>query len=126
MSELSGDSGGTAHGLTAFVDAADKNTIPALKKAMVTVAEWILANAGTFLGHVKMAVTTGTKTMTLNLTDLRTGVEQHGTLIDGELVNIRFMAAVLDVDRNELAIQMNDALVANGIKIKDKKIIDLR
>jgi hypothetical protein len=64
----------------------------------------------------------------LNLTDLRTGVEQHGSPIMGERADIRFMAAVLDVNRNELAEKMNDSLKANGIKIKEKNanIIELR
>ncbi|MDR0198269.1 MAG: hypothetical protein LBI08_00810 [Methanomassiliicoccaceae archaeon] len=123
MSELSGDSGGTAHGLTAYADAADDNTLPALDRTMISVAEWIAATAGTFLGHVKMAVTTGPRTMTLNLTDLDTGVEHHGSLISGERVSIRFMAAVLDVDRSELAEVMNERLISNGFKIKNKSMI---
>jgi len=120
MSDLAGDSGGTAHGLNAYADSADDDTVKALSKAMITVAEWIRSEAGTFLGHVKMAVTTGSRTTTLNLTDLRTGVEQHGTLVKGERVNIRFMAAVLDVDRKELEKVMNKAVKANGFKIIEK------
>ncbi|MDR0334831.1 MAG: hypothetical protein LBH69_02970 [Methanomassiliicoccaceae archaeon] len=126
MSNLSGDSGGTAHGLNAYADAAGKDTLPALDRTMISVAEWIRDSAGTFLGHVKMAVTTGARTMTLNLTDLGTGVEHHGSLISGERVEIRFMAAVLDVDRNELADRMNKELISNGFKIKKSmNIIEL-
>ena len=126
MSEPDGGSGGTAHGLNAYADIADKNTVPSLGKAMIEVAEWIDATAGTFLGHVKMAVTTGSRTITLNLTDLGTGVEQHGSPIYGERVDIRFMAAVLDVDRDELGKKMNESLVKNGFKIKNKNIVELR
>jgi len=127
VSELSGDSGGTAHGLGAYADAVGKDTLPALDRTMMAVAEWIRDTAGTFLGHVKMAVTTKERTMTLNLTDLGTGVEHHGSLIDGERLDIRFMAAVLDVDHDELAEKMRKELISNGFKIKKSmNIVELR
>jgi hypothetical protein len=128
MTELSGDSGGTAHGLNAYADVTDGTTIPALDRTMITVAEWIASSAGTFLGHVKMAVTTGPRTMTLNLTDLGTGVEHHGALVNGERTEIRFMAAVLDVDHDELAERMKETLISNGFKIRSKgmNIVELR
>ena len=118
MSKLSGDSGGTAHGLSAYADTVDDDTVPSLDRAMIAVAEWIRATAGTFLGHVKMAVTTKDRTMTLNLTDLGTGVEHHGSVISGERLDIRFMAAVLDVDHGELAEKMKKELISNNFKIK--------
>jgi len=101
------------------------SVLDALDSVMMEVAGWIKASAGCFLGHVKMAATDGERTMTLNLTDLGTGVEHHGSLADGVRVNIRFMAAVVDVDRVELAERMRSALVSKGFKIKNKNIIEL-
>jgi hypothetical protein len=126
MTGLSDKSGGIAHGLNAYIDRTDGSTADSLGKAMTEVAEWIRSSAGCFLGHVKMAVTTGTGTVTLNLTDLGTGVEHHGSIPDGVRADIRFMAAVLDADRNELAERMNNALLSNGFKMKKSGIIELR
>ncbi|MCL2143541.1 MAG: hypothetical protein FWH44_04715 [Methanomassiliicoccaceae archaeon] len=128
MADPSGIPGGTAHGLNAYADTTDADTVPSLDRAMIATAEWITSSAGTFLGHVKMAVSAGSRTMTLNLTDLGTGVEHHGSLEDGVRADIRFMAAVLDVDHGELAEVMKEALASNGFKVKDKNInlVELR
>ncbi|MDR0777832.1 MAG: hypothetical protein LBE48_00110 [Methanomassiliicoccaceae archaeon] len=125
MSEPSDNYGGTAHGLTAYAEITDVHTADMLDRTMVEVAQWIKSSAGCFLGHVKMAITTGTRTTTFNLTDLKTGVEHHGPLDVGVRADIRFMAAVVDVDHDELAAKMKDALVHNGFKIKNKNIIEL-
>jgi len=125
MTDPLGIPGGTAHGLNAYADIVDKDTARSLDRAMTEVAEWITSSAGTFLGHVKMAVASGPITVTLNLTDLGTGVEHHGSLVDGARADIRFMAAVLDVDRDELAERMKEALISNGFKIKNKNLIEL-
>jgi hypothetical protein len=126
MSEPSDNSGGTAHGLTAYIENTDGSTAGLLDNSMGEVAKWIKATAGCFLGHVKMAITTGERTVTFNLTDLGTGVEQHGRLDMGVRADIRFMAAVVDVDQDELAVKMRDAMAANGFKMKGKNIIELR
>jgi hypothetical protein len=126
MGEPEGDSGGTAHGLNAFIENTDRSTLSSLGNAMTEVGEWIEAAAGYLLGHVKVAVTTEKGTVTLNLTDLDTGVEYHGELPDGIYADIRFMAAVLDVEHGELAERMKRALISNGFKLKNKNIIDLR
>jgi len=125
MTEPEGDSGGTAHGLNAFVPVTGPATLDALGRAMTDVAKWIVSSAGYLLGHVKSAVTAGDITVTLNLTDMSTGVERHGSLPDGVRAEIRFMAAVLDVDRKELAERMKNALIKNGFKLKNGNIIDI-
>jgi len=126
MTDLSDKSGGTAYGLNAFVSSTDGSTADSLAAAMTEVAEWIRRSAGCFLGHVKTAVTTEAGTVTLNLTDLGTGVEHHGSVPHGVHADIRFMAAVLDVDKNGLAERMSDALISNGFKINKRGIIELR
>jgi hypothetical protein len=118
--------GGTAHGLNAYAEITDRGTADALGRAMTEVAEWIIGSAGFFLGHVKMAVVTGDRTTTLNLTGLDIGVEHHGVLTEGSRADIRFMAAVVDVDRDELAEKMKNALISNGFKLKNKNIVELR
>ncbi|MCL2712310.1 MAG: hypothetical protein FWD37_03430 [Methanomassiliicoccaceae archaeon] len=118
-------SGGTAHGLNAYAGSMNIDTLNSLDMVMTEVAQWIENSSGCFLGHVKMAVTTSSGTMTLNLTDLRTGVEHHNVITNGEYAEIRFMAAVVDVDHNELAKKMRSSLLSNNIKLKDKKIIEL-
>jgi hypothetical protein len=126
MSEPSDNYGGTAHGLAAYAERTDERTTSLLDRSMVEVAEWITSSAGCFLGHVKMAITTGEKTVTFNLTDLGTGVEHHGQPDAGVRADIRFMAAVVDVDHDELAVKMRDALVSKGFKLKNKNIVELR
>ena len=119
-------SGGTAYGLNAYSDMTDGKTLASLDRVMTEMAEWIKTAAGCFLGHIKMAVTADDSSMTLNLTDIGADVEHHGSLKEGVRMDIRFMVAVVDVDRDELAGRMRDALAANGFKIKNKKIIELR
>jgi len=120
------DSGGTGHGLSAFHPLLTASVLDELASAMMEVGVWIKGSAGCFLGHVKSAVTAGERTMTLNLTDLGTGVERHGSLAEGTRADIRFMAAVVDVDKDELAARMRDALISRDFKLKDRNIIELR
>ena len=118
-------SGGTAHGLNAYLPLTTPKTIGSLDAVMTDVAKWIKDTVGCFLGHVKMAVTFGDRTVTFNLTDLGTGVEHHGSLPDGVRIDIRFMSAVVDVDHDELAERMRNALTSNGFKLKNKNIIEM-
>ena len=116
---------GTAYGLNAFIDPTTQMTSDHLSSAMIEVAEWVGDSAGCFLGHVKMAVTFCERTITLNLTDLRMGVEHHGSLPEGVRADIRFMAAVVDVEHDELAEKMRDSLLTKGFKLSNKNIIRL-
>jgi len=119
-------SGGTGYGLNISIPSTDATTGDSLCKAMTEVAEWITATAGCFLGHVKIAITTDPRTITFNLTDLETGVERHDTIPEGVHADVRFMAAVVDVDKNELAEKMSIALTTNGFKVNKRGIIELR
>ncbi|MCL2143786.1 MAG: hypothetical protein FWH44_05990 [Methanomassiliicoccaceae archaeon] len=119
-------SGGTAYGLNATADNADEEMIISLGRVMTAVAEWIGASAGCFLGHVKMAVSTGNDTVTLSLTSMDVGVERHGKMTANVPADIKFMAAVVDVDGKQLAEKMRDAMLANGFKVKNKKMVELR
>ena len=118
---------GTACGMNAYADKAEASTISSLGRVMTDVAEWIEGSSGVFLGHVKMAVVTGESTMTLSLTNLKKGVDRRGSLEFGHPVEIKFMAAVVDVDHDELSEKMKSALASEGFRTKDKKnIVELR
>ena len=113
---------GTAFGLNAFAETTSPETIDSLYSVMTAVALWVKKSSGFFLGHVKMAVITGEfGAATLNLTDLKDGVEFHGCMVFPLRADIQFMAAVLDVDRRELSIVMERELVSKGFKIKRNK-----
>jgi len=129
MDEDLKNSGGTGYGLVAYTEKTDGTTLSLLDDAMIEVVEWIEATSGFFLGHVKMAVAMPEKTMTLNLTDLKRGVEHHnGPMPLGVRADIRFMSAVVDVNRVELAEVMKKTFIKNGFKIKDdrKRIVEFR
>ena len=114
---------GTAFGLNAFAETTSpETTIDSLYAVMIEVASWVKKTSGFFLGHVKMSVTTGEfGAATLNLTDLKGGVEFHGSMVFPLRADIQFMAAVLDVNQNELAAMMEKELVSKGFKIKKNK-----
>jgi hypothetical protein len=83
---------------------------------MAATGEWVEREAGSLLGHIKAAVFLEDGTgVTLNLTDLGTGVERHGTLPPQERAGFTFMSAVLDVDPHELGHVMEDALEDSGL-----------
>lgn len=122
MSENSAEmAGGTAYGLNASIDITDASVIDLLDSAMLEVGKWINDTAGMFLGHVKMAITTGEfGSMTLNLTNLDVGVEHHGSMVFPLPAKIRFMAAVLDVDQKELSKRMETSLKSRGFDVERK------
>ena len=113
---------GTAFGLNAFIEVTSPSTINLLYDVMIAVAQWVKKSSGIFLGHVKMSIITGEfGAATLNLTDLKDGVEFHGSMVFPLRADIQFMAAVLDVDREELSKVMETTLISNGIAIKKSK-----
>ena len=57
-----------------------------------------------------MSLETREKSITLNLTDLSTGVEHHGDLKNSKSANFNFMVATLDVDRSKLERAIMDAI----------------
>lgn len=122
------EAGGTAHGISARY-AMENDGLEVVKNILRATAEWVEDNAGMFLGHVKMSLDAGGNgSMTLNLTDLDTGVEEHGSMNLPANVQMKFMAAVLDVDHDELAAFMEKLLEVNGININrgNRNIIELR
>ncbi len=54
------------------------------------------------------------------MTDMGTGVERHGTISFPADLEVRFMAAVLDVNGKELAKVMEGYLSDNGYTVMKK------
>ena len=110
------EAGGVAVGLKGHIHGFNADVTARLSGAMLSTGKWVEKEAGSLLGHIKAAVYNSEgKGITLNLTDLKNGVEQHGTLSPQEMVYFNFMSAVLDVDSHELEHVMMDALEDTGI-----------
>jgi hypothetical protein len=109
--------GGVAVGVNGHIHGFNADAEARLDNAMVQVGKWIDKTAGYFLGHVKMAIYTGDEGITLNLIDLSIGVEHHGTMAPAEKADYNFMAAVVDVDADELKHVMLHALEDSGVDI---------
>jgi len=121
------EAGGTAFGISGSVTAMDAAVLERLAEILMEIGEWVRTSSGTFLGHVKMAISSEEGAMTLNLTDLKRGVDYHGAMPLPANVNIRLMAAVLDVGHDELAVTAEKALKKVDFKADKKgKIIELR
>lgn len=131
MTENSAElAGGAAHGVFFEIQRADSGDIERLADVMLRTGIWVNEISGSFLGHVKMSADSNAKgAMTLNLTDLDTGVERHGSISFPSDMDVRFMAAVLDVDAKELANAMEKHLSEQGYKVSKShsgNIIDIK
>jgi hypothetical protein len=121
------EAGGTAFGISGSVSAMDTAVLEQLVEILMEIGKWVERTSGTFLGHVKMAISSENGDMTINLTDLKRGADHHGAIVLPADVNIRLMAAVLDVDHDELAVTAEKALEKVNFKADKKgKIIELR
>ncbi len=108
--------GGCAVGMTGKINCYNADAEARFCKALVQVGRWVESEAGCLLGHIKAAIVLDDGSgITLNLTDLESGVERHGTLEPHEKVNFSFMCAVLDVDEHELKHRMFHAIDDSGI-----------
>jgi len=107
--------GGVAVGLNGHIHGFNADAEARLDAALMDVGRWIESEAGYFLGHVKMAVYNDGGGITLNLIDLKIGVEHHGRLEPCERADFHFMSAVLDVDPGELKHRMHHALEDTGV-----------
>ena len=121
------EAGGTAFGISGSVQAMDTAVLEQLADILMEIGDWVKTSSGMFLGHVKMAISSDSGDMTINLTDLKRGADFHGAIALPADVNVRLMAAVLDVDHDELAVTAEKALKKVNFKADKKgKIIELR
>ena len=110
------EAGGVAVGLIGHMHGYNADAEARFSKALMKTGEWVEKESGSLLGHIKAAIYTEEGNgVTLNLTDLGSGVEHHGRLEPCEKVNFNFMAAVLDVDPHALEHIMEDALEDAGL-----------
>ena len=108
--------GGCAVGLTGTLNCWNADAEARFAKALMTVGKWVEKEAGMLLGHIKAAITLDDGTgLTLNLTDIESGVEHHGVLEPQEKVHFTFMCAVLDVEEHELRHRMFHAVDDSGL-----------
>ncbi|MCL1979214.1 MAG: hydrogenase nickel incorporation protein HypA [Methanomassiliicoccaceae archaeon] len=112
------EAGGVAVGLTGHIHGYNADVAARFSKVLLTTGKWVEKESGSLLGHIKAAIYDSEgKGLTLNLTNLENGVEQHGTLPPQERAEFNFMSAVLDVDPHELEHVMMDALEDSGIDL---------
>ena len=110
------EAGGVAVGFKGHIHGFNADVAARFSGVLLTTGKWVEKEAGSLLGHIKAAIYNSEgKGITLNLTNLENGVEQHGVLLPHERVDFNFMAAVLDVDPHELEHVMTDALEDSGI-----------
>ena len=108
--------GGCAVGLTGTITGFNADAEARMAKALMDIGQWVTAESGCLLGHIKAAIVTEDGNgITLNLTDIENGVELHGTLDPQEKVKFNFMCAVVDVDEGELRHRMFHAIDDTGL-----------
>ncbi|MCL2148270.1 MAG: hydrogenase nickel incorporation protein HypA [Methanomassiliicoccaceae archaeon] len=110
------EAGGVAVGLKGHIHGFNADAAARMSGALLATGKWVEKESGSLLGHIKAAVYNSEgKGVTFNLTDVKNGVEQHGTLPPQKMVDFSFMSAVLDVDAHGLEHAMKDALDDAGL-----------
>ena len=107
--------GGKSIGLNGEIRGFNADVEARLADVLMQVGRWVDREAGALMGHIKMAVSNGDQTLTMNLTDLEEGVLFHGKVRPSRTVEFSFMAAVLDVDDHELEHRTLHAFEDSGI-----------
>ncbi len=107
--------GGKSIGLNGEIRGFNADVEARLADVLLQVGRWVERESGALMGHIKMAVSNGDQTMTMNLTDLDEGVLYHGKVRPSKSVQFSFMAAVLDVDDHELEHRTLHAFEDSGI-----------
>ena len=107
--------GGVGVGFTGHIHGFNADAEARLDEMMMQVGRWVEKEAGYLMGHIKMSVTVDGKGITLNLTDLSTGVEHHNSLKPSRQADFNFMAAVTDVKEGDLEHAMMHAMEDSGV-----------
>lgn len=107
--------GGKSIGLNGEIRGFNADVEARLADVLMQVGRWVERESGALMGHIKMAVSNGDQTLTMNLTDLDEGVLFHGKVRPSREVQFSFMAAVLDVDDHELEHRTLHAFEDSGI-----------
>ena len=117
MSEFNSaeEAGGKSIGLSGKIRGYNADVEARLADVLMQVGRWVERESGALMGHIKMAVTNGEQTLTMNLTDMDEGVLYHGKIRPSKTVDFSFMAAVLDVDDHELEHRTLHAFEDSGV-----------
>ena len=70
---------GKSIGLNGEIRGFNADVEARLADVLMQVGRWVERESGALMGHIKMAVTNGDQTVTMNLTDIDEGVLFHGT-----------------------------------------------
>ena len=111
------EAGGKSIGLSGEIRGFNADVEARLADVLMQVGRWVERESGALMGHIKMAVSNGEQTLTMNLTDLDEGVLFHGKVRPSKIVDFSFMAAVLDVDDHELEHRTLHAFEDSGVMI---------
>ena len=109
------EAGGKSIGLSGKIRGYNADVEARLADVLMQVGRWVERESGALMGHIKMAVTNGEQTLTMNLTDMDEGVLYHGKIRPSKTVDFSFMAAVLDVDDHELEHRTLHAFEDSGV-----------
>ena len=117
MSEFNSaeEAGGKSIGLSGEIRGFNADVEARLADVLMQVGRWVERESGALMGHIKMAVSNGEQTLTMNLTDMDEGVLFHGKVRPSKTVEFSFMAAVLDVDDHELEHRTLHAFEDSGV-----------
>ncbi len=111
------EAGGIAVGINGTISGFNADVEARLANVLMEVGRWVEREAGALMGHIKMAVTSDSSTVTMNLTDLREGVMFHGRVRPCRHSDFSFMAAVLDVEEERLRHTILHALEDSGVNM---------
>ena len=107
--------GGHAVGVSGEINGFNADVESRLSNVLLEVGKFVENEAGVLMGHIKLAVSSDEGTVTMNLTDLREGVQIHGKIRPCRKVKYSFMAAVLDVEKDILEHKVFHILIDSGI-----------
>ena len=110
--------GGKSIGLNGKIRGFNADVEARLADVLMQVGRWVERESGALMGHIKMAVTNGEQTVTMNLTDMAEGVLFHGKVRPSKDTDFSFMAAVLDVDDHELEHITLHAFEQSGVMME--------
>lgn len=105
------EAGGIAVGFTGYITGFNADAQARMIDALSEIGKWVQEKSGMLLGHIKCAIYLEDGSgVTLNLTNMKNGVEIHGALEPAEKVGFSILCAVLDVKKDELSHVIHHAL----------------
>ncbi len=107
--------GGTAVGFKGKVRGFNADAERRLRDMLTAIGKWAESESGMMTGHIKMSVSTDKGGITLNLTDMSEGVLIQGSLRPTPEAEFHIMAALTDVEKDDLEHEMLHAMEDSGV-----------